>query len=438
MTRKRKKLDATEYTATINSLSHEGRGIAHVKERTAFLFNALPGEDVRFKLTKKRRQIYEGITTHIIKPSSDRIAAKCPNFAICGGCSLQHMSADYQRNFKLKTVLELLDKQHIQPQSILPILTGPVWGYRRKARIGVKFVPKKEAVLVGFRERSSNFIANMDECYVLDERIGFKIKALKEFIYSLAARDTIPQIEIAATENEVALIIRHLEPLSDADLAAITEFAHTHHFKIYLQPKGIDSIQLFVGDKQELHYRIPEYDLTFEFLPFQFVQVNETINRSMLAQAIRLLELSTTDKVLDLFCGIGNFTLAIAKHAAQVTGVEADTLAIDQANKNAALNHITNTHFHVGNLFEQCNELSWARQTYDKILLDPPRSGAEHILQLIPTWNPKLIVYVSCNPATFARDAAILKQQGYKLDEFGTMDMFPHTQHTEVIGRFVK
>jgi 23S rRNA (uracil1939-C5)-methyltransferase len=438
MARRRKKLDTTEYTADITGLSHEGRGISYVNEKTTFIFNALEGEEVRFKYTKKRNQICEGSSTEIIKPSKDRIKPRCPNFSICGGCSLQHMSPEFQRDLKLTTVLDLLKNQSVTPKSILPILTGPEWGYRRKARIGAKFLAKKDSVLLGFRERNSSFIAHMDECHVLDERIGMKIKTLKEFIYNLESRSTIPQLEIATTDDEVAIIIRHMEPLSDSDLEKIKQLALEHKFKIYLQPKGLDSIELFVGTTPELYYTIPEFNLKFEFLPFQFTQVNETINRKMLSQAMELLDIQENESVLDLFCGIGNFTLAAAKQAQHITGVEADKLAIEQAQKNAALNNISNCEFYVGNLFEDCHELPWARRQYDKLLLDPPRSGAENILSLVPTWKPKKIVYVSCNPATFARDAATLQAQGYTLQEFGTMDMFPHTQHTEVMGLFIK
>ncbi|MBL4759528.1 MAG: 23S rRNA (uracil(1939)-C(5))-methyltransferase RlmD [Mariprofundaceae bacterium] len=436
--RRRNKRDLNEYLADIETLSHEGRGIAHVDEKTAFIFNALPGEQVKFRYTKKRNKIAEGSSTEIIKASPQRIEPKCPNFTLCGGCSLQHIDGDFQRTFKRKVALELLENQGIAPETLLPTLQGPEWGYRRKARIGVKYVYKKEMMMVGFRERSSSLIANMNECHVLDPRLGFKIEAMKAWIGSLEARDKIPQLEIAATDERVALIIRHLEPLSESDLEAIKAFANKHQFDIYLQSKGIDTITLFVGESAELSYQLPEFNLNFKFLPFQFTQVNNDINQKMVSQALRLLDLQPDDTVLDLFCGIGNFTLAAATQAKHVTGVEVDRLAIDQANKNAALNNLSNVEFHVGNLFEDCHDLSWARRRYDKVLLDPPRSGAAEILPLIPIWQPQSIVYVSCNPSTFARDAAILKEQNYILVEFGTMDMFPHTQHTEVMGLFKK
>lgn len=438
MARRRSKRDLTEYSATIKTLSHEGRGITHIDGKPVFLFNALPDEDVQFVYTKKRNQISEGNATHINSASPDRIEPKCPHFLICGGCSLQHMSNDYQQKLKRESALALLAQQHVTAQNIIPTLTGDSWGYRRKARIGVKYIFKKELMMIGFRERNSALIANIESCDVLDPRVGQQITTLKQFITDLEARATIPQLEVALTDTIAAIIIRHLEPLSQNDIEKIKAFAHAHQFQIYLQPKGLDSMHLLVGNHEKLSYRLPEFDLTFEFLPFQFTQVNEAINQQMVAQALTLLDLKKTDRVLDLFCGIGNFSLALALQAQHVVGVEADKLAIEQAHANAALNHLSNTEFYVGNLFDDCSEFNWARQSYDKVLLDPPRSGAAEIIALMPRWQPQRIVYVSCNPTTFARDAALLKNLGYTLHTFGTMDMFPHTQHTEVIGLFCK
>ena len=439
MTRKRKTktIDTSEHTATITGLSHEGRGIAHVDDKITFIFNALPGETVQFHYTKQRNQVAEGAATTVTNPSSYRVDPICPHFTICGGCSLQHMTDAYQQETKLTAVLALLTHHQIKPNELLPTLTGPSSGYRRKARIGVKFLYKKDQVMVGFRERSSSLIANIDSCQVLDARIGLRIGALKEFIYTLDARDKIPQIEIAATDDTMALVIRHMSPLSDADLAKIKTFAIHENFHIYLQPEGIDSVHLLAGDSEQLHYQLPEFNLQFSFHPTQFTQINHSINQQMVSQAMHLLDLQPTDRVLDLFCGIGNFTLAAATRAKKVTGIEGDAGAIAQAQKNAALNTITNTEFHVANLFESCHELAWAREHYDKIILDPPRSGAEDIIKLMHFWKPKAILYVSCNPATFVRDAVLLKEKNYRLEKFSMMDMFPHTQHAEVMGLFI-
>lgn len=438
MTRKRKSIDTADYTATITGLSHEGRGIAHVDGKATFIFNALPEETVQFHYTKKRSQVAEGIATTVTNPSVHRVEPQCPHFAICGGCSLQHVSSHYQQELKLNSVLSLLTHHQIEPKHLLPTLTGPSWGYRRKARIGVKFIYKKDQVMVGFRERSSGLIAHIDSCQVLDERIGLRITTLKELIYTLDARDQIPQIEIAATDAVMALVIRHMVPLNESDLEKIKHFAKQEHFQIYLQPKGIDSVSLFVGDSEELQYSLPAFNLTFSFHPTQFTQINHAINQQMVSQAIDLLDLQATDQVLDLFCGISNFTLAASTQAKKVVGVEGDASAILQANKNAALNNIMNTEFHVANLFEPCHELAWAREHYNKIILDPPRSGAEEIIKLIPFWNPTAILYISCNPTTFVRDAALLKAKNYRLEKFSMMDMFPHTQHAEVMGLFIR
>lgn len=438
MSRKRKIIDTAPHTAHITGLSHEGRGIAHVDDKVTFIFNALPEEIVQFQYTKKRSQIAEGTATAITSASSHRVSPQCPHFTICGGCSLQHMSPTYQQEFKLNTVLSSLKHHHLTPNEILPTLIGPSWGYRRKARMGVKFLYKKNQIMVGFRERNSGLIADIDSCQVLDERIGLRIATLKEFIQTLESRDQIPQIEIAATDDVMALVIRHMAPLSASDLEKITHFAERESFQIYLQSKGIDSVSLLVGDSEELHYRLPQFNLTFSFHPTQFTQINHTINQQMVSQAIALLNLQPTDQVLDLFCGIGNFTLAASRQAQKVTGVEGDISAIVQAQKNAVQNNIYTTEFHVANLFEACHELSWARAHYDKVILDPPRSGAEEIIKLMHFWNPKAVLYVSCNPATFVRDAALLKEKNYHLDKFSMMDMFPHTQHAEVMGLFIR
>lgn len=437
MARKRK-IDDTEYTAEITALSHEGRGIAHLEDTPVFIFNALPGETVTFKSLRKRRKAREGIAINILHAAPERITPGCPHFDVCGGCSFQHVAPETQRDWKRAIVLKQLEQHQVAPLQLMPTLRGDTWGYRRKARLGVKYLAPKDIMLVGFRERQGRYLAHMDQCDVLDPRVGQQITALKTWLATLDAKAYIPQIEVAATDHEVALIIRHLEPLSDCDLAKIKQFMHTHNFLGFLQPKGIDSIHPIGHTQTYLHYTLPEFELTFRFQPFQFTQINETINRQMVKQAIAWLDPQPTDHIVDLFCGIGNFTLPTARRCAQVTGIEADKSAIDQANENATANQIDNVTFYVGNLFEDCTIFPWAKRSYDKILLDPPRSGADAIIEQFKYWQPTCIVYVSCNPATFVRDAAKLKTMGFKLERFCTMDMFPHTQHTEVMGRFTQ
>jgi 23S rRNA (uracil1939-C5)-methyltransferase len=436
MSRRRKKQDPNEYEAIIETLSHEGRGIAHLNEKPVFIFNALPDEKVKFRYTQKKQKICEGATTEVLTNSPDRITAKCPHFTLCGGCSLQHMTPGYQQDFKRQSVLQLLKQQNVTPQTVTDTLTGPTWGYRRKARLGAKFLAPKDTILLGFRERGSSFLAHLDQCEILDPRIGHLFPAIKTWLYSLDARDTIPQIELAATNQAVALIIRHMEPLSSSDIEKIKTFAQAHQFKIFLQPKGIDSIHPLNTEEKHLTYQLPAFDLEFKFQPFQFTQINETINQKMTLQAIDWLDLKPNDQVLDLFCGIGNFTLPLATKSGHVVGVEADTTAVEQAKQNADHNQLPNTEFYVANLFDDCSIFPWAKRQYNKVVLDPPRSGAEAILNHIPHWQPTHILYISCNPATFARDAAKLSALGYQLEKFCTMDMFPHTQHTEVMGLF--
>lgn len=437
--RRRKKITNDTFTTTINGLSHEGRGIAQIDGKTTFLFGALPNETVQFRYSKKRGTYDEGYVTKVIHASSERVDPKCPNFGVCGGCSLQHMKHDQQIKLKETALLELLKQQAgIEPKELLTPLVATPWGYRRKARIGVKHVPKKEKVLVGFRERSSSYITNMDICHTLHPSVGKEIAALSQLFMTLQTKDNIPQCEIAIGDDETAIILRHLVPLPEEDLNVLQYFFEKHHWRLYLQPAGIDSIHLYYPKSANplLQYRLPKYNLIFEFHPVQFTQINTDINRQMIDRAIDLLALKPTDCVLDLFCGIGNFSLPIAKHCEKIIGVEGDASAVKQAGKNAALNHIENTSFYTADLFEPTDHHIWSQTHFDKILLDPPRSGAKEILENLPPWTPKKIVYVSCNPATLARDAGILRQQGYHLIKAGIMDMFPHTQHVEAMALF--
>jgi len=437
--RRRRKISNETFTTNITSLSHEGRGIAHLDGKTTFIFGALPGETVEFRYSKKRGSYDEGYVTNVLEASKDRVDAKCPNFGICGGCSLQHMQHDTQIKHKQTAFLELLKQQsNIEPQEILTPLIASPWGYRRKARIGVKHVPKKEKVLVGFRERNSPYVTNMDICFTLHPSVGKEIAALSTLFMTLETKDHLPQCEVAIDDNETAIILRHLVPLPEKDLDALENFFKQRKWRLYLQPKGIDSIHLHYPKLENplLQYQLPKYDLKLEFHPAQFTQINSEINRQMIDRALDLLDLQETDHVLDLFCGIGNFTLPITKQAKKVIGIEGDDTAVAQAKNNATLNQITNTEFYSANLFEPVNHFTWSQATFDKILLDPPRSGAQEILENMSIWQPQKIIYISCNPATLARDAGILCQQGYHLDKAGIMDMFPHTQHVEAMALF--
>ena len=434
--RKRNALPEGEFTAQVTKFSHEGRGIAQIDGKTTFLFGALADETVKFRYTLKRSQFDEGQVTAVLDSHPNRVQPTCPHFGVCGGCSLQHMAHDYQVQFKQSVFFELLEHQSgsLPEQRLQPLVASP-YGYRRKARISVKHVPKKEKVIIGFRERKGRLVADIDSCSVLDPRMGERINAWRDLIYQLDARDHIPQLEIALTDDTSAVILRHLIPLGERDVAALIAFCQTHQFQLYLQPKGLDSIKLVYPENasRTLTYRLEKYGLQLDFHPWQFIQVNSEINAQMLDQAINLLELKPEDTVLDLFCGIGNFTLPLAKHCANVVGVEGVEDAVMMAKHNADLNDINNVEFFCTDLFQETYNEAWAKRHFNKVLLDPPRAGAKEILPAIGKWQPERIVYVSCNPATLVRDIAQLKTYGYQLHSAGIMDMFPHTQHVEAM-----
>lgn len=426
-----------KHSATISGLSHDGRGIAHINKKITFIFGALPGESVEFRYTKFHRQFDEGAVLNVLEAAPERVTPRCAFFAICGGCSLQHMDPNFQLQHKEAVLLEHL--RHIgqtSPREILPPLQDTLWGYRHRARLSVHDSAKKNKVKVGFREQNSHFVADITRCEVLAPVIGDKIEAFSALLFQLKAKAQIPQIEIAVTEKISALVIRHLVPLCEDDLAKIEAFAKDNHFTLYLQPKGSSSIHLYPEKENfALEYEIPAHQLNMQFQPWQFTQINPRVNVKMIDRALELLEPQENERILDLFCGIGNFTLPLARYCQQVVGVEGDNEAVQQARKNAQLNSISNAEFFTANLFENCEGAAWASRThYDKILLDPPRAGAQEIMPLLKRFNAPRIVYVSCNSATLARDIKILVEMGYNLEKAGIMDMFPHTQHAESIA----
>jgi len=439
MKHRRKKISKEPVTTTVKRLSHEGRGIAEIEGKTTFIFGALPNETVSFQYSKCRRQFDEGQVLEVHSPSKERVKPRCPHFGICGGCSLQHMHYPFQISHKQSVVLSLLKNiAAIEPAEILPPITAETFGYRRKARIGVKYVPKKDKVLVGFRERNAPYITNMDICHTLHPSIGNAIDALSQFFMTLDAKSDIPQLEIAIGDDATAVILRHLKPLSASDQEKLIHFFKNRQWHLYLQPKSYDSIhKLYPKDGEErLSYELPAHQLTLQFHPAQFTQINYPINHQMIDRAIELLDLQENELVLDLFCGIGNFSLPLAQRCKTVVGIEGDASTVAQAKVNAANNQLSNTEFYTANLFEEVKLFPWAKKNYAKLLLDPPRSGAKEILEQVCQWRPSRIVYVSCNPATLARDAAILTKQAYHLEKVGIMDMFPQTQHVEAIALF--
>lgn len=434
-------LSQTIHTAEIANISHDGRGIAYVNNKTVFLNNALPTETVEFVYTHRQSKYDEGDVVNVLTASPQRVTPQCPHFNICGGCSLQHLHSDEQINVKQKILLEQL--QHIggvKPKKILPPLTASTWGYRRKARLGVRYVIKKNKVLVGFREKNGRYLADIDNCHVLYPQVGLNIIALKQLITELATFEHIPQIEVAVGDQITALIFRHLKPLPAADIELLRQFAITHHFQIYLQPDGIDSITRLWPENNEnfLSYALPQHNIELKFNPGDFIQVNAEINQQMVSRALELLAPEKNEKILDLFCGLGNFTLALAHHCTEITGIEGDNAMIERCHNNALHNKINNAHFYRADLSGDWTHQPWAKQQYDKILLDPPRAGAWEIVQNIQRFAAKQILYISCNPATLARDAAELIRHGYQLKAAGVMDMFSHTSHIEAMALFTK
>lgn len=439
MTRRRKPFVPIELTLNIESLANDARGVAHHEGKAVFVNGALPGEEVRCEI-RNRRSKYDGaVVTEIIEASPDRVTPRCSAAGICGGCSLQHLSGEAQIHAKQQILLDnLAHIGKVQPQSILPPLLGPHWNYRRKARLGVRVVPKKGGVLVGFREARSSYIAVLDQCEILDERFSRLIVPLQELIAGISIAKRIPQIEVAAGDDTAVLVFRHLEPLSEADLELLREFGHTHDLHIMLQPGGPDTIRALYPDTQGLlTYRLEDWNIEVRFRPTDFTQVNAGINRLMLVRAVELLAPEEGDDVLDLFCGVGNFTLPLARVSSHVTGIEGDPVLVKMARDNAEHNGLRNAEFITADLYDESLDGAWLHRKWDRILLDPPRSGAMQVVSRLPELEPKRIVYVSCNPATLARDAAVLvNDHGYVLGSAGVMDMFPHTTHVESIAVF--
>ena len=437
----KKKLPQDAVTVTIESLAHDGRGIARVEGKVVFIDEALPGESVEFIYTDSRRDYAEGKVVKLLSRAAHRAEPQCPHYGVCGGCSFQHVDDAEQINIKEMLLQEQFSRiGKLQIPQIWPALTGPHWGYRTKARMGVKYVAKKGRVLVGFRERRNPFLAEIDSCKVMHPLVGENLLVLGEMIAGLSIKDKIPQIEVAIGENLCILAFRVLEPPTAEDQLRMAACAQQLGVHICLQSKGPDSIVPLAGESEVIPaYSLPEQGVNFNFRPAMFTQVNYQINRQMVTRALAALELTRADRVLDLFCGLGNFTLPLATLAGQVVGVEVDEPLLRHARANAALNKLDNVQFHAADLSKDVSDQAWSKQKFSKVLLDPSRAGAAEILHNFRHWQPERIVYVSCNPSTLARDAGILVNElGYTLVKAGVMDMFPQTAHVESIALFVK
>lgn len=425
----------------IESLDHEGRGIAHAEGKAIFVESALPGECVTYSSYRKKPSFEMAQVTDILKPSFMRVTPKCIHFGVCGGCSMQHLEPRAQVSAKQRVLEDNLARiGRVKPETILPPIYGQPWGYRQRARLSVRHVLKKGKTLVGFHEKRSSFVADLTRCEILAPRIGGMLVELGQLMEGLSIRDRLPQIEVACGDNVDVLVLRILQALSPSDETALREFADAHGVQFWLQTKGPETAAPFYPlDAAPLSYSLPEFGINMPFAPTEFTQVNSEMNRLMVSRAIRLLAPQPGERIADFFCGLGNFTLPIARSGAQVLGIEGSAALVKRAAQNAAHNGLAQqAEFCAMNLFE-ADEAALARLgSFDKWLVDPPRDGAVELMKSISAETaPRRIVYVSCNPATLARDAEVLVHaRGYALRAAGVMNMFPQTSHVESIALF--
>ncbi|MGY4515639.1 23S rRNA (uracil(1939)-C(5))-methyltransferase RlmD [Lysobacter sp. HA18] len=435
------RLDLTPFSVDITDLTHDGRGVARLPDgKAVFVAGALPGEKVVAVRTGKHRTFDEARTVEVIDAASERVAPRCAHFGTCAGCALQHYDEAKQIVAKQRVLMENLERiGHVTPKSVLEPLTHDAWGYRRKGRFSVRRVEKKDKTLVGFRETDPRFVADIAECHTVIPSIGSKIGALSALIDGMDGRRDIPQIEFIAGDDAIALTFRHLAPLSEGDRAKLAAFGREQGFSIYLQPGGLETVHPLEADEPKLAFRLDEWNVELVFRPLDFIQVNAGLNHRMIQRTIELLDPQPDERVLDLFAGLGNFTLPLSRYAREVVGVEGDAGLVRRARENITHNDISNVEFHAADLAKDLSGEPWMRESFDKLLLDPPRSGADFVLAHLPLKQFKRIVYVSCHPASLARDAGFLvKEKGWTLKAAGVMDMFPHTAHVESIAVFEK
>ncbi len=444
MGRRRNKLSDQPFEVDITGLDSRGLGLAVHAEKTLKVTDALAGEKViaRYLFGRKQRGRVEVL--EIKQASPDRVQPRCPHFGNCGGCSLQHMSMEAQLASKQASLLKSLrDAGGSEPATLYAPLRGPEWNYRRKARLSVRDVAGKGRVLVGFRERDGRYVADMQSCHVLSSKIANALPQMSLLLEKLSCRGQVPQLEVACDDQQCALIIRHLVDITRADTEHLQVFSQVAGIGIYLQSAGPDSIHLLAPPELQLEYSLESLGLRFEFGPQDFIQVNGELNQQMVMRALVLLQPQAEDNILDLFCGLGNFTLALATRAGRVMGVEGSAEMVERARSNASLNALSNVEFAAINLYANSFELGsaapWPGTNYNKIMLDPPRSGAQELLPWIAASSVSHVLYISCNPGTLATDAALLvKEYGFSLAGAGIINMFPHTAHNEAIALFVR
>ena len=433
-----KRISAAPEEADIVDLSHEGMGVARVDGKAVFVADALPGERVVMRRVARHRNFDQAVLESVLVASPDRVPAACPHFGTCGGCALQHLDPAAQLRFKQAQLLENLARLGgVEPEGLLPPLEGPAWGYRRRARLGIKMVPRKGRVLVGFRERSAPYVADLHECRVLAPPAGSLIDPLAELVAGLAIVARVPQAEVAIADDACALVLRVLEPPGDEDVERLRAFEASHGVRLYLQPGGVDSVAPLTPGLPPLEYALPGFDVRIRFEPTDFIQVNAALNARMVSRAVELLGAGRDDRVLDLFCGLGNFSLPLARGAGHVVGVEGEAGLVARARANATLNGLANVEFHAANLAADTSAAPWARTPCSRVLLDPPRAGAWEVLPVVARSGAERVVYISCHPGSLARDAgALVREHGYRLVSAGVMDMFPHTTHVEAMAVF--
>lgn len=437
----------------VESLDMEAQGVArNLEGKVVFIEGALPGEEALVEVGRKKNQWEQASLRELRNESSQRVRPGCPHFGLhagaCGGCKMQHLEAGAQVAVKQRVLEDNL--QHlgkVKAERLLRPIEGPTWGYRFRARLSVRFVPRKGVVLVGFHERKSRYVADMQVCKVLPPHVSDLLLPLRELIGSMEARDRLPQIELAIGDGVTALVLRHLEPLSAPDAQRLRDFAAQHQVQWWLQPKGPDTVHLLDEGGPELGYSLPEFGLRMPFKPTDFTQVNHQINTVLVGRALRLLDVQPHEQVIDWFCGLGNFTLPLATRAASVLGIEGSEALVERSRQNAARNGLAaKTRFVARNLFELTPDELVQYGQADKWLVDPPREGAFALAKALGDLNtepragwtpPRRIVYVSCNPATLARDAGLLVHvAGYRCTAAGAVNMFPHTAHVESMAVF--
>lgn len=444
-------MTAADEWLSVESLDLEAQGVAHNAEgKVVFIDGALPGEEVRVSVQRRKNNWEQATMVDLRRESSQRVTPACRHFGTCGGCKMQHFHVGAQVATKQRALEDALwHLGKVKAEQMLRPIEGPAWGYRYRARLSVRHVVKKGRVLVGFHERKSSYVADMDSCEVLPPHLSAMLVPLRELIAAMDQRDRLPQIEVAVGEEVTALVLRHLEPLSAGDLARLRGFGSAHGVQWWLQPKGPDTVHRLEGSGPVLAYTLPEFDITMPFKPTDFTQVNHQINRVLVSRALRLLDAQRDERVIDWFCGLGNFTLPIATQAREVLGIEGSEALVARSRENATLNGLAHkTSFVARNLFEITPEALVADGAADKWLVDPPREGAFALAKALADlaaepsraigWRPpSRIVYVSCNPATLARDAGLLVHQaGYRCVAAGAVNMFPHTAHVESMAVF--